>query len=210
MKIFLGCCFLLFSFGFCFFGLEKQAMMLFPIAYKNNSEYLLFYFRIFSGVYPIPCGPLGNLCWAVWNSALSSDEIMCFSCSSVEKILEFSGAKWYTPGLEPVIVHDILSDSIPDIRDNDSMEITAMMHEGKEDGDLLNSTSDLTLEDDPDQSNMPVDLQDYLDEWKGCCTFPGRDFKAYETIANPMDQIMQNKPKEIEETRSHSGPSGKE
>lgn len=140
-----------------------------------------------------------------------SDEIICFPCSSVEKILEFSGAKWYTPGLEPVIVHDILSDSIPDIRDNDSMEITAMMHEVKEDGDLLNSTSDLNLEDDPDLSNMPVDLQDYLDEWKGYSTFPGHDLEAYETIVNPMDQIMQEESKELgEETRSHSGPPGEE
>ncbi|KAG8144113.1 hypothetical protein E2320_001232 [Naja naja] len=130
---------------------------------------------------------------------------------SVEKILEFSGAKWYTPGLEPVIVHDILSDSIPDIKDNDSMEITAMMHEAKEDGDLLNSTSDLNLEDDSDLSNMPADLQDYLDEWKGYSTFPGRDLQADETTANLMDQIIQGEPKEKgEERRRHSGPPGEE
>ncbi|KAH0619635.1 hypothetical protein JD844_000437 [Phrynosoma platyrhinos] len=80
--------------------------------------------------------------------------------NSMENILDFSGTKWNAQGLEPVMVHDILSNDIPDIRDSDSLEVTAIIHATKDDGDHSDSTSQLCLEDDADLGDIRVKLQD--------------------------------------------------
>lgn len=124
-------------------------------------------------------------------------------------MLDFSGTKWNTRGVEPVIVHDILSNDIPDLRDSNSLEIAAMMHGTKDDEDLLNSASELCLEQNMEQTDVLVKL--HVEEWKSYDTLASNEAEACGTTEQ---EIKKKEPDDTcvgdEEEKSHSGPAGED
>lgn len=115
---------------------------------------------------------------------------------SVKKMFSFSGTKRNACCLEPVIIHDILSNDTLEIRDSESLEITAMIHGGKvEEGDRLNSITELGLEDNSDREGLGVKLKDCMKEQGMYGTFPRNGAeRCCET-----DQKCEGKAPEVEE-----------
>lgn len=116
-----------------------------------------------------------------------------------------SGSMWNAHSREPVIVHDILSNDITEFKDNKRLEIAAMMHSVKDDDrDLLNSASELCLEDDADLGDLR--LQVYLEGGEVYSRLPSDKMEEGETVEKAVDEGCQRKAPE--ETKDRSEPSG--
>ncbi|KAJ7311847.1 hypothetical protein JRQ81_006160 [Phrynocephalus forsythii] len=157
-------------------------------------------------------------CWRSFQETI----FCCFCClrtkrSSVEEMMDFSAlAKWKSQGQQPVMVHDILSDHIPDMREDDALEVTAMIHTVKDDGGLLNSASELCLEDESGPSDMLIKRPRDTEEQKGYSILASPESKACRTTENPANPgIKKKEPYEKEdetgqEERRHLEPSGED
>ncbi|KAJ6665945.1 hypothetical protein lerEdw1_000848 [Lerista edwardsae] len=120
----------------------------------------------------------------------------------------FSGTRWNMQGQDPVIVHDILSTDILDIRDHKSLQIKAMIHGRKDEGGLLDRTCELCLEDGAGVDGLEAKLQKYTKEWKARGALPSDDVETGGATEKPTDEGKEiNDP---EGTKSHSAPPGKE
>lgn len=104
-----------------------------------------------------------------------------------------------------MIVHDILSTDLLDIRDHKSLQIKAMIHGRKDEGGLLGSACELCLEDGTGLGGLGAKLQEYTKEWKA---LPSNGVESGEATEKPTDQGTDIQ--DPEGTTSHSAPLGKE
>lgn len=135
----------------------------------------------------------------------------------MEETLDFSAlTKWKSPGRQLVLVHDILSDHLPDIREEDSLEVMAMIHTGGEEGDLLHSASELCVEDEAGPGDVLTKLTSDREEQKGYSLLATHAEEASGAAESPTQPEMKKEDPCGEEggagqeERSPAEPSGEE